>query len=180
MKIVGITWTNSAGKGTAVEFLIEKWFKHYSVRQFLTEEIETRGLEVNRDNMREVANGLRKEFGPAYIVEELFKKAEKEGWNAIIESIRCVGEVESLKKNQNFFLLWIDAEQKIRYERAILRGSETDKISREKFVEQESLEMNGTDPFTQNIKKCMEMADLVIENNGSLGEFREKVEGVCF
>ena len=41
MILIGITGTLGAGKGTVVDFLIENYgFKHYSVRGFLTEEIE--------------------------------------------------------------------------------------------------------------------------------------------
>ncbi len=58
--IIGITGTSGAGKGTVVDYLLKKGFKHYSVRDFLTEEILKRGLEPNRDNMIFVANELRK------------------------------------------------------------------------------------------------------------------------
>ena len=37
--IIGITGTLGAGKGAVVEFLKQKDFKHYSVRNFLIEEI---------------------------------------------------------------------------------------------------------------------------------------------
>ena len=60
MIIIGITGTLGAGKGTIVDYLtINKGFKHYSVRQYLIEEIEKKGLPVNRDTMTEVANNLR-------------------------------------------------------------------------------------------------------------------------
>ena len=61
--IIGITGTLGAGKGTIVECLLEKGFKHYSVREFLVEEICKRGLEVNRNSMVLVANELRARFG---------------------------------------------------------------------------------------------------------------------
>ena len=48
MKIIGITGTLAAGKGTVVEYLVErKWFAHYSVRGFLTEEIKKRNLPLD-------------------------------------------------------------------------------------------------------------------------------------
>ena len=38
MKIIGITGTIGAGKGTIVDYLVkQKNFKHYSVRNFLIE-----------------------------------------------------------------------------------------------------------------------------------------------
>ena len=66
--IIGITGTLGAGKGTIVGFLKERGFSHYSVREFLIEEINRRGLEANRDSMILVANDLRANFGGSYIV----------------------------------------------------------------------------------------------------------------
>ena len=52
MIIIGITGTLGAGKGTIVDYLIKtKGFTHYSVRAFITKEIEKRKLPVNRDSM---------------------------------------------------------------------------------------------------------------------------------
>ncbi|GHW02938.1 hypothetical protein AGMMS50249_7240 [candidate division SR1 bacterium] len=175
MKIIGITGPQSSGKGTVVDFLKSEGYEHLSVRSFLTDEIIKRGLTIDRDNMRDVANDLRSKFGPSYIIEQLFQKAKESGKPTIIESIRCVGEIETLRKESDFFLLGIDADQKIRYERAINRGSETDHISRQKFQEQENAEMNNSDPTKQNISECMKMADLIITNNGTIAEFREKL-----
>ena len=60
MKIIGITGTLGAGKGTVVDFLVsEKGYKHYSVRSFISEEIIKRNLPLNRDSMVVVANDLR-------------------------------------------------------------------------------------------------------------------------
>lgn len=58
--IIGITGTNGAGKGTAVEYLVkEKGFSHYSVSGYLTQVLKRRKKEINRDNLREIANEIR-------------------------------------------------------------------------------------------------------------------------
>ena len=105
MILVGITGTLGAGKGTIVDCLKEKGFAHYSVRDFLVEEIEKRGLEVNRDSMTEVANSLRKEHGADYIVRCIEQKALTKGVNCVIESIRNPKEVELLRKSVTFYLV---------------------------------------------------------------------------
>ena len=47
MIIIGITGTLGAGKGTIVDYLCKKrGFLHYSVREFLVEEIKNRGSEA--------------------------------------------------------------------------------------------------------------------------------------
>ena len=73
MITIGITGTLGAGKGTIVDYLIKnKGFVHYSVRSFITEEINRRGLPVNRDSMTMVGNDLRAQHSPSWIVEQLY------------------------------------------------------------------------------------------------------------
>jgi len=179
MLIIGITGTLGAGKGTIVDFLTkEKGFAHFSVRSFIAEEIIRRGLEVNRDSMVLVANDLRKNNSPSCIIDRLYEKAMAFGHNSVIESIRTPGEVYSLRKNGGFYLLAIDADAKIRYERISLRLSETDHISYQIFLDNEQREMNSIDPNAQNITRCMEMADYKLWNNGTMEQLNDQVDKV--
>lgn len=179
MKVIGITGTIGAGKGTVVEYLMNvKGYAHYSVRGYLIQEIRRRGMKVNRDSMVLVANALRAEHNPAFIIEELYREAVKAGKDCVIESLRTPGEVEALRRVDGFLLLAIDADQKLRFERISKRGSETDRIDFETFIENENREMNSHDPNKQNLRKCIEMADFVIHNNRTLGELYRKLEEI--
>ena len=179
MMIIGITGTLGAGKGTIVEYLINrKGFSHFSVRQYLIGEIMKKGLTVNRDSMVKVANELRAKHSPAFIIEELYGQAKNEGKDAVIESIRTPGEAEFLKKQGNFLLIAVDANPKTRFERIKIRASETDQIDFETFLENENREMHTTDPNKQNLKRCIEMADAVIENNGTVDGLIQQVDKV--
>jgi len=175
--IIGITGTNGSGKGTVVEYLVQKGFSHFSGREFITEEIVRRGMPVNRDSTNVVANDLRKTHHPAYIAEQLLARAQEQEGNAIIESIRAIGEAEFLKSKGA--LIWgVDADRKTRYERSVLRGTALDKISFEKFCEQEDREMNQKKKFDMNIAGIMAIADHVFTNDGTLEELHAQVEKV--
>jgi len=179
MIIIGITGTIGAGKGTIVEYLVKNnGFNHYSVRGFITEEILKRNLEVNRDNMVVVANDLRKGHTSSYIALQLFEQAKESGKNCVIESLRTIGEVEALKSKGKFYLFAVDADSRIRYNRIVLRKSETDDISYETFVENEQRELSSNDPNKQNLSACIKMADYIFYNNGSLEELYKKLQEV--
>jgi dephospho-CoA kinase len=179
MLVIGITGTLGAGKGTVVEFLVnENGFNHYSVRQHLLEEIQKRSLPLNRDSMVIVANELRRLNSPSFITDQLYFKALKANKNAVIESIRTPGEIDSLRQKGKFFLFAVDADPETRFERIRKRNSETDQIDYVTFINNEQREMTSTDPNSQNLKKCREMADYVFWNDGSIGELYKKVEKV--
>lgn len=177
MIIIGITGTLGSGKGTVVKYLIEnKGFEHYTVRGFLIEALKERNMYVNRDTMRSLANQLRKENSPSYIIEKLAEKALQSGKNCIIESIRTPGEVEALKKYPKFVLLAVDADINLRYQRIRERNSVTDQVSFETFVDNEKLEMHSEDPNEQNLSRCIEMADHTILNNDSIDSLNNDIE----
>ena len=58
----------------------------------------------------------------------------------------------------------------------VVRGSETDKISKEKFQEDEEREWSNTDPNKQNLKAVMEMADIKLTNSASLSDLHRALD----
>lgn len=179
MIIIGITGTLGAGKGTVVDYLTrEKGFNHYSVRQYLLDEIRKRKMPENRDSMVVVANEFRRLNSPSFITDQLYVQAVRTGKNAVIESIRTPGEIDSLRKKGSFYLFAVDADAKTRFDRIKKRNSETDQVDFETFLLNEQREMTSDDPNSQNLQKCREMADFVFSNDGTVNELYGKVEEV--
>ncbi|MEI6346213.1 MAG: AAA family ATPase [bacterium] len=178
--IIGISGTIGAGKGTVVDYLVhKKGFVHFSARALILEEVKKRGLEVMRENTTLVANDLRATFGPDYIAKELCRRAaevQKQGKNAVVESLRSVGEVEFIRTIPDSKVFAVDADPRIRYDRVQSRKSELDQITFERFIAQEKAEINPNDPTKGNLLACIAMADVVFMNNGSFEELVEQVE----
>jgi len=178
--ILGLTGTNGAGKGSVVEYLVSnRGFTHFSVREAIVEEVLRRGLELNRTNIGATGTALRHQYGATYFSTLFIAKARELGVeNYIIESIRAVAEAENIK-NAGGFAIAVDAPIDIRYERITGRGSDTDKVSFDEFVEQEQAEYiskDPSDPAQMNFKVVMEQTDYTLINDGSFGELSAKIE----
>lgn len=174
--IIGITGTLGAGKGTVVEYLVQRrGMMHYSVREFLVEELQRRRVPRSRDTMVALADEFREKHSPSYIMERLYERAAAEARGAIIESVRAMGEAAYLRSRGA--KLWaVDADTRIRYERIRARASETDHVSFEKFRADEEREYHSKDLTKGNIRGVMEIADVTFLNHGTLEELHEQIE----
>jgi dephospho-CoA kinase len=175
--IIALTGSFGAGKGAVVDYLIGKGFKHFSARAFITEEIEKRGLPTNRDSMIVVSNDLRAMHGPSHIIDSLHQRAGSADCNAVIESVRAVAEVRRLQE-LGATVIGVDADPQTRYERAVKRGSETDRVSFDEWLEHERKESNPDDPTKQDVFGALKASDYILQNNGSLEDLYAQVEAV--
>ncbi|MBP6912067.1 MAG: AAA family ATPase [Candidatus Pacebacteria bacterium] len=177
--IMYITGSIGAGKGEAVNYLCEKYgFDHYSFRKFFSHELALRGLPNDRPHMINLADEIRATKGTSYVVSTLTEQARASGNNAVIESIRNLGEVEYVKSQPDTLLIAVDAPVRIRYERNKLRATSLDPQSFEDFIRDEKREMENTDPWRNNIVACIALADYVYENKGTLEELHAWIDYV--
>ncbi|MBP7791464.1 MAG: AAA family ATPase [Candidatus Goldbacteria bacterium] len=176
---LGFTGPNASGKGEAIKYLVEKHkFVSYSLSDILRSELKSRGVEINRDNLISVGNELREKHGPGVLAKLAVEKI-KNMPQAIVDSIRNPSEIEELRKNlKDFKLIGINADTKVRYERAGKRGRENEnRMSYEEFIANEQKE-NSKAQTGQQLLKCFEMADVKIDNSGTVEELHKKLEDV--
>ncbi|MFW5956661.1 MAG: hypothetical protein ACOCQY_04590, partial [Halorhabdus sp.] len=126
----------------------------------------------------EVARALRKEDGPAAIAERalpLVEDALAENDQVVIDGIRSDVEVDRFQAafGDDFLLVAVEAPLATRAERLDLRG-------RDATTEEggESLEARDERELGFGMDGAIEMADLVIENTGTLSAFHERIETV--
>ncbi len=176
--IIGLTGTLGAGKTEVARILESKGFTRFSARDIITDELVKIGLEPNRDNLVNMGNQLREKNSPSYLAEKMFEKAQQKGGDCVLESLRALGEVDALRKKGNFILVSVDADPEIRYRRIYSRKSETDKISFEQFLKDEYREMDSDDPNKQNLRACIDKADVGILNNWTLEELENEINNI--
>lgn len=176
MLTIGLTGTNASGKTCIVQFLKKSGFAYFSLSDVIRDELSHRGLEHSRENLRQVGNELRKEFGASILADRIKSKLPFDQ-PAVIDSIRNRYEVESLRELPDFHLLAIDAPIEVRFARAQKRGRNENATDIETFRHVENLERSNSET-SQNLDQCMAMADFHIYNDGTLDELSKKLEAV--
>lgn len=178
--LLGITGSIGGGKGTVVDYLVQKKsFAHYSSSDLLIDILKERDEVVDRDGMNRVANELRS-TNPAGVPAETYKKYQQDGSprNAIFEALHSVPEAEFIKSIGGSVIA-VTADSDIRYERISSRGSVKDDVTKEKFIEQQQREEEGSDdPNKSNIFNVIAGADHVIDNSSTLEELHVQIDGI--
>ena len=175
MKIIGITGTIGAGKGTVVEHLKERGFAHYSSSGLLKEMLIEQSVFVDRDALAALARSIRVQ-DPNGVPKLTHERALRDNpEKMILEAIHTLGEADFIR-SVGGMMLGVDADVAIRYERISKRGSEKDNVSYEKFLEQAKREDDGTEESGHNIRGVIQTADAVIMNNSSLEDLQRAVD----
>ncbi len=172
--IIGFTGKNGAGKTIVIDYLKSKGFETFSLSDILREEIRKKGLVEERENLIKIGNELREKYGPGILAKLALDKVEKID-NVAIDSIRNLYEIEELRKNKDFILIGIEAPVELRYKRIVERKRIGENISLEQFIEIEEKE-NSNDEKKQQLNKCLELADKIIENIGGIEELYQKID----
>lgn len=172
--IIGISGTMGSGKDTLAKIIESKGFQHFSLADILRSETAKLGRTIDRDSLRKTGNELREKSGPGFLAEKAIKMASTE--NVVLSSVRTPGEVDLLKQQRDFYLIFVDADIRERYKRVLDRARNLeDKSDFEEFKRKEELELKG-DSGSQSISYCKEHADFMIENNGAVEELQEQLD----
>ncbi len=176
--LIGVTGTMASGKDSVSDYLKEKGFFHFSLSDAIREECDKRGLQKDRDTLRNLGNKLREEQGDSILAKLAIEAITARGAeNTVITSIRNPEEVRLLKKQGAFIFLAVDAPVELRYERAKNRHRESDFVDFETFKKQEEMEMAGGQG-KQNLAEVIKMADHVLINDGTVEDLRKKINNI--
>ena len=122
---------------------------------------------------------MREKFGNGILakrINEKISQLKKQGKkDFVVDSIRNTGEIKELRKNKDFTLVAVHTDAKIRFQRLLRRGRVGDAQTFEEFLEHEKKE-NNDKGSGQQLDKCIEMADKVINSNGTVEEANNDID----
>lgn len=176
--ILGVSGLYGAGKSAVVDFLRVRSFEALSLSDVLREELGSRGLRETREVMIALGRELRAVEGPEALARRLAPRLHTSR-NYVIDSIRHPAEAELLRSaGQPFTLVWVEAPEDVRLGRIVARTRSGDPANLEDLRRLEGSELAAGDPGGQQLLAVRDIADVVIENGGSIDELHEAVRGV--
>jgi dCMP deaminase len=175
--IIGLTGKNCAGKTEVSQYLVRGGFEYHSLSDEVRQEAKKRGLGITREVLIKVGNELRSQFGAGVLAERILVQLGHDR-NYVIDSIRNPTEVEVLKRRKDFILMAVDANEAVRFERSMLRGREGAARTLGQFVEEEKRELQSEDPSSQQLMATLRMADVVVNNDGSLEDLHRHLDEI--
>lgn len=172
-KVIAVVGPIASGKGALIDLLKKKGYQALSLSDVVREKAHEWGFPLTRENLQDVGDKLRHSFGPSLLAElatqEIRKHPEEK---YVVDSVRNPAEVAYLKKEFGAFVIGITASVDKRFQLMQQRGREWDPKTREEFDRLEERDRGvRQESFGQQVEKCLQMADLVVDNNGTLEEF---------
>lgn len=195
MKIIGLTGLPGSGKETVKNGIFsicaERGLKplHFSFSDEIKREANARGISgLDRDGISKLVGEMRRNEGSGVLAKRVIMRIEEETADVyVVEALRHPAEAEILSERfgGDFILAAIEVDLRVMAERLIARGrpDESKKAmnSVDDAVKMLEREMVG-DGTSVRVGACMKIADITIDNNGTLedldAEVRDKFYGI--
>lgn len=163
-----------AGKDEAAKYLSKRLdWPIFQISAPLKEEVKKRNIELSRENIQRVGVEFAQKYGDGYLAELAIKSFEE---NGIVSGPRQLGQIQYFKNNCRFILIFVDADDEIRFSRVQSRNSVKEAHTLERFIKDEQ-EKDVLGPV-QRLEDCIELADYKVTNNTSLDKLANQLEKV--
>lgn len=181
----------ASGKGTFKDLLVEELERrsiahtNHSLSDELRAEVRFRGLPVDRDVLRSMGHELRLKHGSGVLSQRVLDRIAddvRQGLQSpvtIVDAIRNPGEVRLLRESLDgdFVLVGIDAPLEAILARIRARARAGDVVDDDELARQVlAAEMGVNEPeHGHNIAECLAMADVHVNNAGSVEQLLDDV-----
>lgn len=177
MIILGLIGEQGSGKGTVAEYLVKKHkAKSFRLSKILDDILQRLYIPNERKNQIALVTALRSAFGEALLAPVLAHdiSAEKKKVS-VVDGLRMPKELEVFEKIPGFYLIYITAPIKQRYEQVIHRGEKANEESLT-FAEFKRTEQKAVTEI--HIRNMALRADFKMVNDGTKKDLYRKVDEV--
>lgn len=173
-KLYAIVGMCGSGKSIASDYLVSKGFNKVYFGGVTMDKLKEDNLEVNPENEKMMREKLRSELGMGAFAIVLLPKIKEciNNGNTVLDGVYSYDEVKILKENfPELKIIAIVCDKDIRYNRLSIR--EVRPLTNEEASARDIAEV-------ENIAKAppIAMADYYILNNGTIEEYKTRLEEI--
>ncbi|MBN2094823.1 MAG: AAA family ATPase [Candidatus Aenigmarchaeota archaeon] len=176
--IIGLTGTKASGKGMVAKYLVSMGFNYISLSDIVREEARKNyEEEPDAEALSKTGDCLREKEGWGVLAKMASERIGRGDY--AVDGIRHPAEVEALRKLPGFFLISIDADRKLRYDRIAKRGRPDDPKTFEDFLalDEEDKGVNEP-PGGHKVLDTMALSDFKIDNNFGLDKLHKRIDEI--
>ncbi|MBT7483707.1 AAA family ATPase [Candidatus Peregrinibacteria bacterium] len=172
--IIGFVGEIASGKGTACDYLIENHKAgSYRFSTIMRDILDRLHLPQSRKNMQQLSTNLRQIFEEDLFAKVIANDVKQDDTEIIcVDGIRRPADIVYLKELDNFHLIHIYTDEKLRYNRIIERAENSD--DKNKTFEEFLKDQLGETELT--IPEVVAQADRQIKNNGNKEDLNKELE----
>lgn len=176
MIVIGAVGLNGSGKDALIEYLHERHgIPMLSMGDLVREMAAQQGMLPTRSKLHELSQRAIEQQGAAFFAQRLISRIEEKPWNAVgVTGIRTPADVGTFRGRfgDDFVLVYVRVgDVHTRFERVQRRDATRDPQSYERFLRQDREEKE-----IFQIEDAASMADITIDNDGSLQGFHREIE----
>lgn len=174
--VIGLVGEASSGKGEVASFLQNKGFSCYSLSNLLRDIAASLELSHERGSLVKIGTTLRERFGNDILARGIMRSIETEESNSIvIDSIRNPGELIFLRQNSGAYIIGLTMSPERRYQLMMEKNRPGDPKNWGEFLGLLNREQGvGQTENGIQVQRCLELADTIIVNDGTLKDLHEK------
>ncbi len=174
--VLGIVGEMGVGKSTITDYIKQKYGAvSFRFSDMLTDIANRLYLEPTRPNLQMISSMLRQTISQDIMSKVIRRDAETSTAAIIIvEGIRRPSDITYLKELPNFYLIGMNADERLRYERVCLRSEKPD----DRTKTWEAFQQEGLAEAELEIKNIKAEARVQIDNNGTEAELFTQVEKI--
>jgi len=174
--IIGFTGPIASGKEVAKKYLEEKYGANsHRFSTMLRDILNRLYIPLTRTNLQDISTTIRGCFGDDTMANVISEDVKNDNHDiVVVEGIRRLADIGALMALPNFFLISIEADSKIRYQRLIKRN-ENDGDSLKTY--EDFLADHQKETETQ-IESVMAAAKFHLNNDGSLEDLYNQIEKI--
>jgi dephospho-CoA kinase len=174
--ILGLAGEIVSGKGTIAKHVIREYKgSAHRFSTILRDVLDRLYLEQSRDNMQTLSTVLRKNFGEDLMAKIMYHDVQKDEHDiVVVDGVRRMADILYLKELPHFKLIYVEADMKIRYDRVVSRGENTDD-AKKSFNEFERAHQDESELQILDLKNY---ADYVVDNNRVFEDLYKQIDDI--